>query len=180
MNKTPTRFDPKSRWVKYDKKSKLWIPVRKRIYLYWFKFLQIAERDPTMKVDWSKYQGWGGANYILSTPFDVFWKENWLSLFGIKKEGDNPKFVLTTKQPKENGIRYALLVHENLHRGSNWDIAKWIAKKETLNRGAGLTSFSLFYAREDMHKPTKSNSEKYDKDGRYIAEISGIDAEEKL
>ena len=85
--KKPSRFDPKSRWVKYDKESQLWIPSRKRIFLYWFKFLQHAERDSSRKVDWKKYEGWGGANYILGTKFDDFWEQNWKELFGVKNEG---------------------------------------------------------------------------------------------
>ena len=148
MNKKLKRFDPKSRWVKYQ--DGLWIQSRKRIYLYWFKFLQIAEQDPKLKVDWKKYEGWGGANYVLGTKFDDFWKDNWKSLFGIKNEGDEPKFPLSTKQPKADALRYALLVYENKHRGSNWEIAIWIAKREVQKRGSGLTSSSLFYAREDM------------------------------
>ena len=42
--------------------------------------------------------------------------------------GGTAKFSLTTNKPKADGIRYVLLVYENKHRGSNWDIAKWIAK----------------------------------------------------
>jgi hypothetical protein len=49
----------------------------------------------------------------------------------VKKEGDVPLFPLSTKQPKADGLRYAFLVYGNLHRGSNWDVAKWIAKSET-------------------------------------------------
>ena len=50
MNKRPKRFDPRSKYVRYDKKSGLWITQRKRIYLYWFKFLRIAEQDPDTKL----------------------------------------------------------------------------------------------------------------------------------
>ena len=150
MMKKPKRFDPKSKYVRYDKKSGLWITQRKRLYLYWFKFLRIAEQDADYNVDWSKYKGWGGANYILGTKFDEFWEDKWRSLFGVKVMGGTAKFSLTTNKPKTDGIRYALLVYENKHRGSNWDIAKWIAKREVAKRGSGLTSSSLFYAREDM------------------------------
>ena len=112
MSSIPKRFDPRSRWVKY--KDGLWIQSRKRIFLYWFKFLQHAERSQDFVVDWSQYEGWGGSNYILGTKFDTFWNENWKTLFGIKNEGDSPLFSLSTKQPKAEGIRYALLVYENL------------------------------------------------------------------
>ena len=149
MNKRPKRFDPRSKYVRYDKKSGLWITQRKRIYLYWFKFLRIAEQDPDYKVDWSKYTEWGGGNYILGTKFDEFWEEKWQSLFGVKVMGGTAKFSLTTNKPKADGIRYALLVYENKHRGSNWDIAKWIAKRETSKRGAGLTNYTFHYALED-------------------------------
>ncbi len=148
MTKKPKRFDPKSRWVRY--RDGLWIPSRKRIYLYWFKFLQHAERDVTRIVNWKKYNGWGGSNYILASRFDDFWEDNWKKLFGVKDVFDLPKFPLSTDRPKPDGYRYALLVYENRHRGSNWDIAKWIAKREVSKRGSGLTSSSLFYAREDM------------------------------
>ena len=49
--------------------------------------------------------------------------------------------------PKADGIRYALLVYENLHRGSNWDIAIHIQKEETRKRYP-VPSFS--YAMEDL------------------------------
>lgn len=67
----------------------------------------------------------------------------------MKKEGDVPLFPLSTKQPKADGLRYAFLVYGNLHRGSNWDVAKWIAKSETSKRGAGLTDKTFYYALED-------------------------------
>ena len=54
------RYDPRNRWsAKYRKDVKLWIPSRKIVYLYWFRFLQLAEQDPNRTVDWSQYQGWG-------------------------------------------------------------------------------------------------------------------------
>ena len=144
----PKRFDPRSRWVRY--RDGMWIPTRKRIYLYWFKFLQHAEKDESKNVDWKKYSGWGGSNYILGTKFDMFWEDNWKKLFGVKDVYDEPKFPLSTEKPKPDGYRYSLLVYENRHRGSNWEIAKWISKREVSKRGAGLTSSSLFYSREDM------------------------------
>ena len=102
-----------SRWVKYDRKSKLWIQSNKRIYVYWFKFLQHAEKDPNRNVDWSVYDGWGGRDVVLNTKFDVWWRKRWKDLFGIPNEGDIPKFPLTTNRPKENGLRYSLMVYEN-------------------------------------------------------------------
>ena len=42
------------------------------MFLYWFKFLQEAEKSDEYQVDWSKYKGWGSANYILGSKFDDF------------------------------------------------------------------------------------------------------------
>ena len=66
-----------------------WIPSLKRTYLYWFKFLQEAELHQSYEVDWSKYKGWGGANVVLGTRSNVWWKERWVNLFGFKKGGIN-------------------------------------------------------------------------------------------
>jgi hypothetical protein len=139
MTNRPKRFDPKSRWVKY--RDGLWIQSRKRLYLYWFKFLQHAERSPDHRVDWSKYGGWGGANVVLGSKFDEWWEERWKDLFGVKREGDEPKFPLVTTRPKADGIRSALLVYENRHRGSNLEIADWVQKEE-FRRRYGVPSFS--------------------------------------
>jgi hypothetical protein len=49
--------------------------------------------------------------------------------------------------PKADGIRYALLVYENSHRGSNWDIAIYLQKEETRRRYP-VPSFT--YAMEDL------------------------------
>ena len=135
-----------SRWIKYDAKSGLWIQSRKRIYLYWYSFLQHAEKDASRKVDWTKYDGWGGADIILTTKFDGWWRSNWKDLFGITNEGDEPKFPLSTKHPKENGLRYALLVYENRDKGDLWEIAKHIAKREWRERKLGLTSKAFEWA----------------------------------
>ena len=129
-----------SRWVKYDRKSRLWIQSNKVIYFYWYSFLQHAERDPTRTVDWTKYDGWGGAETVLNTKFDGWWRSHWQDLFGIPNEGDEPKFPLSTKRPKEQGLRYALLVYERREMQDNWSIAMDIAKREWGYRKKGLTS----------------------------------------
>ena len=136
-----TRFIPNSRWVKYDPSTKKWLQSRKRVYLYWYKFLQHAERNPEYKVRWNKYDGWGGANTVLGMKFDDWWREHWVTLFGIDNEGDTPKFSLSTKQIKTDAIRYALLVYENSHRETNWDIAQHLAKIERRGRGYYLDAF---------------------------------------
>ena len=62
--------------------------------------------------------------------FDDWWTEHWIDLFGIQKEGDVPKYPLSTKRPKTDAIRYALRLYENKHRGSTWEIAIWFKKRE--------------------------------------------------
>ena len=54
-----TKRDDRWKWNRY--RDGYFIPQRKRIYLYWFKFLQEAERSPEFKVNWNKYRGWGGS-----------------------------------------------------------------------------------------------------------------------
>jgi hypothetical protein len=105
-----------SEWIRF--KDGLWIPYRKRTYLYWFKFLQEAERAPNneFEVDWSKYRGWGGANAVMGQKFDVWWDERWAKLFGSKDrwmDKGKMKFDLTTTRPKADGIRIALLVYQS-------------------------------------------------------------------
>ena len=89
----------KSDWVKH--RDGLWIQQRKRIYLYWFKFLQEQRLSDEFNVDWKRYRGWGGSNYVLGVKFDEFWEERWKDLFGVKKRSDKPKFPVSTKQPKD-------------------------------------------------------------------------------
>ena len=133
-------YEPTSRQVMYDKGTKLWIPYRKRCFGLWFKFLQHAERSPDHQVDWKHYDGWGGANVVLGTKFDEWWEERWKELFATKVKGEQPKFPLATQKPKPDGIRYALLIYENQHRGSNWEIAVWVQKQEEKKR-YGVQSF---------------------------------------
>lgn len=100
-----------SEWIRYQ--DGLWIPYRKRTYLYWFKFLQEAERFDEVKVDWRKYRGWGGANVILGQKFDHWWSDRWKDLFGSEVRWTDPskiKFPLSTTRPKTDGIRMSLLV----------------------------------------------------------------------
>lgn len=145
------RFVAKSRWTtKYRKEVQLWIPSRKITYLYWFKFLQIAERDPTRTVNWSKYHGWGGSKSVLNMKFDDWWNLNWMSLFGVKNEGDEPRYPLTSKRPKTDAMRYALRIYENRHRGSTWEIAIWFKKNEK------RMYFLEFFGKIDESKNTKS------------------------
>ena len=97
----------KSDWVKH--RDGLWIQQRKRVYLYWFKFLQEAESSDEFDVDWKRYRGWGGSNYVLGVKFDEFWEERWKDLFGVTKRSDKPKFPISTQDPKAESIRLSLL-----------------------------------------------------------------------
>jgi len=148
------RFNKLNRWsAKYRKDVKLWIPHFKITYLYWFKFLQIAIKEKR-KIDWSKYEGWGGENYIMATRFDDFWKENWINLFSIKEEGNIPKFPLNTPSPKTDAVRYSLILYENKHRGSNWDIAIWTKKMSRKENSQNY--FIEFWDKIDEHMITKT------------------------
>jgi len=149
MSKKPKRFKPRSRWVKY--RDGLWIPHRKRVYLYWFKYLQIAEQDPDRKVDWRKYRGWGGSNEVLGSKFDDWWDRHWKDLFAVENEGDEPKFSLTTTKPKVDGYRTAMLVHENRDFGSNWEIA---VKVQKIEERKGLSIQTFYHASSDSHLGT--------------------------
>ena len=134
METKKKRYDSRNRWsAKYRREEKLWIASRKITYLYWFKFLQLAEKDSNRKVDWRKYKLWGGKKVVMETKFDDWWKDYWVDCFGIDKEGDTPKFPLTTNRPKNDAMRYALRLYENRHRGSNWDIAIYLKKNEKRN-----------------------------------------------
>lgn len=130
MAKNKKVFNPRKNYVRYRKDVRLWIPSRKIGYLYWFKYLQLAEREPDREVDWSKYRGWGGPNVVLGQRFDDWWEDRWADLFGIESLSDDPKFCLNTKNPKYDAIRYALRIYENKHRGSTWEIALWLKRNE--------------------------------------------------
>ena len=104
------------KWIRY--RDGIWIPHRKRTYLYWFKFLQEAQRSPDFKVNWNKYRGWGGANEVMGSRFDDWWEDHWKDLFGVEAKGVDPtkiKFPLSTTQPKTEAIRISWLVWMNRH-----------------------------------------------------------------
>lgn len=125
------RFIPGSEWVRY--RGGNWIECRKRIYLYWFKFLCHAEMSPTHNVDWKRYRLWGGCKTVMTTRFDDWWEEHWIQCFGINERSGRSKYMVS-KRHKADGLRYALLCYENRHRGTNWDIAIHIQKIETQGR----------------------------------------------
>ena len=100
-----------------------------------------------------------------NTKFDAWWKQRWKTLFGYKQDETGrvtePLYSLSkatsgeTTRPQPEGIRYALMVYELKDRhlldgddltdeenesygkvGDNWEIAKWIAKREYPKRKA--------------------------------------------
>lgn len=125
-----------SRWNRYDKSSELWIPSSKSIYLFWYTYLQHAERDPSRKVDWTKYKGWGGAD-IVNIKFDIWWRSHWKDLFGYHPDETEPRYKLNTTKPQLDGIKYSLLIYEMRleHPDEHyWDLAERVAAKEWARR----------------------------------------------
>ena len=113
----------KSEWGRY--RNGLWLPNRKRTYLYWFKYLQHAETAPNTKfeVDWSKYRGWGGANEVLGRKFDAWWEDRWEDLFGYKDKSpplNKQRFPLSSTRFKYDAVRLALLVYEYRETDTDW------------------------------------------------------------
>lgn len=125
------QFRPNSEYVRY--RNGTWIQCRKRIYLYWYKFLIHAEQSANYTVDWSHYKLWGGKQSILGTRFDDWWEAHWEKCFGISSSNGKAQFMVS-KRHKADGVRIALLCYENQHRGSNWDIAVHIQKEESRKR----------------------------------------------
>ena len=119
----------KSEFRKYDRESRLWISGYYVMYGYWYKFLQYAERDTIQTVDWSKYQGWGGAETVLNTPFRKWWLENWKDLFGVENPSDKSKFSMSSDRTKPVAVKVALRVYENKHRGNSLDIYDFLRTK---------------------------------------------------
>tara|TARA_R110000796_G_scaffold135663_1_gene251740 strand:- start:686 stop:1357 length:672 start_codon:yes stop_codon:yes gene_type:complete len=163
------RYNPRSRWAsKYRKDVGLWIPSRKMTYLYWFKFLQIAEKEPERKVDWKKYDEWGGKEFVMETKFDDWWRLRWMDCFGIEKEGDTPRYPLTTKRPKIDAIRYALRLYEYKHLGDTWKIALHFKKNEK------RMYFLDFFAKIDEKIDANSTPKLLSDDPRKQIEIDDI------
>lgn len=119
-----------SRWKKHSGHDALWIQSRKVIYLYWYKFLQEAEKSDEFEVDWSLYEAWGGRDAVMSDDFDTFWEDRWRELFAIDVQTGTAKYPISSKSPKAKGIRYALLAWQNRHL-STWDFAIWLKDHES-------------------------------------------------
>lgn len=120
----------KSQYIKYDKTEGLWIQHRKVVFLYWFKFLQHAERSDQHTVDWKRYKSWGGRDVVMNTKFDDWWKEYWKTNFGFTKGNPEEAPFFTQKNPEVIAMRTALLIYENKHRGDKWSVGCWVAKAE--------------------------------------------------
>ena len=120
----------KSPYIRYDKSKGLWIQHRKVVYLYWYKFLQHAERDSRYNVDWGKYESWGGRETVMKTKFDVWWREHWCELFGfLEGQPETAKFH-TKATPRADDLRTTLLIYENLHRGDYWTVGCYVRHYE--------------------------------------------------
>ena len=91
----------------------LWLKSRYVMYRYWYKFLQYAEQDDARTVDWSKYDGWGGANLVLSQRFETWWKTHWKDLFAVENEGDTARYELSNIKRRGSSVRVALIVYEH-------------------------------------------------------------------
>lgn len=98
-----------------DKETGLWIQARKRVYLYWFRFLQEAEASDKYQVDWTHYERWGGRDAVYPVrkgDFDTWWAKYWIELFGMLKQDDQPRIPLSTRNVRADKYRVALLVHQ--------------------------------------------------------------------
>lgn len=94
-----------SKNIRYDKESKLWITHRKRVYVYWYKFLQIAIQE-NRKINRQFYGGWGDT----SLKFDDWWKKNWKTLFA-KWDGEDPLIKTSTDKVKADAYKHRLKVY---------------------------------------------------------------------
>ena len=107
------------------------------------------ESSDEFDVDWKRYRGWGGSNYVLGVKFDEFWEERWKDLFGVKKRSDKPKFPISTQDPKAGSIRLLFFVgrkethpHFNLIRNQ----ISLELRKQSMNMSWG----SLVKRKKDM------------------------------
>lgn len=128
-----------SEWVR--RRDGLWIPYRKMNYLYWFRFLQIAEREPDIKVNWRKYKLWGGQNAVMGMGFDRWWEAHWKECFGIPNKTDKQKFPFTTTRPKTESYRLSWLCYryKDVPATDKWRIAS----ATNQNRKKGFSSNAL-------------------------------------
>ena len=153
----------KSPYIKYDKSSKLWIQHRKVVYLYWFKFLQHAERGE-FNVNWRKYRKWGGRSGVMESKFDDWWKDHWKPLFSFPEGQPEKSPFHTKKKPEISAMRTALLIYENQHRGSLWDVGCWVRDNEI--RKGREPAKALVDAEKDLFTTPTEEQKKYEGIGR--------------
>ena len=162
--KKPSELRRKSQYIKYDKTEGLWIQHRKVVFLYWFKFLQHAERCDQYTVDWERYKSWGGRDVVINTKSDDWWKEYWKTNFGFTKGNPEEAPFFTHKNPEVIAMRTTLLIYENKHRGDKWSVGCWVAKAEDKKGRAlpkalqgGEVGFYAFRDEEDKiaERPTQ-------------------------
>jgi len=92
------------------KQEGMYIPHRKRGYLYWFKFLQEAERSDDFMVNWIKYRGWGGSNVVLGQKFDEWWEDHWKDFFEVDRLSYKPRFDPTVNLPAGSYVGLSILI----------------------------------------------------------------------
>ena len=116
-----------SRYRKYQ--DGMWITSRYVMYRFWYKFLQYAELDDSRTVDWSKYDGWGGSNLVLSQRFETWWKTHWKELFAVANEGDTARYELSNIKRRGSSVRVALIVYEHNHITDGVELQTAISKR---------------------------------------------------
>ena len=117
MAKSATNKKNKTSEYKKDRDG-YWIKSRYLLYRFWYKFLQYAEQDPSRKVDWSKYPGWGGPAVILNERFETWWGKRWKRLFGVRNKNSKARFEISNKKARAGAIKVALVVYEHRHLGN--------------------------------------------------------------
>jgi len=111
LRRYQTKKNKTSRYKRY--RDGYWIKSRYLLYRWWYKFLQYAEQDEKREVDWSKYDGWGGASVVLNTRFEKWWQQRWKELFGVRSEKDKARYEIASRKARAETIRITLLVYEN-------------------------------------------------------------------
>ena len=167
-----------SDWIRH--RNSKWIPYRKRVYLYWFKYLIEAERDTKLKVDWTKYKGWGGSNVILGSKFDEWWEDRWEDLFGLEKRTSKQKFPLSRK-PKTEYIRlcYLCYIKRDVKAETRTSTYRGVTKTYTLGKNIniaravyeyemGISGEKKMRNSEDDMNAYQLNPDLYQKEERYV------------
>ena len=151
-----------SKYSRYDAGSKLWVKG-KLIYVYWYRFLVLAELDPTRQVNWRKYPYWGGADTVLNMKFEPWYRTHWKRLFAYRK-GEEPMFSPTYPHSVD-AVRIYLKFYE-LQRSGIADYAELgeaFADEEYIRRrrkaiDAGHATNSEDYATSDEARKWEFNA----------------------